>query len=229
MTKNITIRPDVPPELQDNPECYSVSGHPNCVKMLSKLGIKNCLLLNWSNPHRKSPANTKQSRDSKPLAILIPSLNGSSGVIVLKLVSGLKTEETLVGLAEQVFQQIIDLDLFVSSLHLNQSSLQVDLLFVVNNPNKCPVLEQRVCKMKQLVAEKSADLKIVRLQVHHVTRKSEKDNLEQAQGTIFRSILNKCISMVETAWTFYKFLQVTKLILHDFVKFSRKLPCIKLH
>ena len=36
------------------------------------------------------------------------------------------------------------------------------------------------------------------------------------------------ITLVETAWTFYKFLKVTKLIFHDFIKFSRRLPCIRI-
>ena len=188
MSINITIRPTVPPELGENPENFSVAGHPKCVKLLTKLGIMEGLLLNWT-----LPSHIQMNPVPKDSAIYIPSIIGGSGIIVLKLISNLSSEEAVTLIAEQVLQQLKAIEIFVSSFDPKPTGFQVHLLFVVTSPKIEGELVNRVIDLKNRVFRSFDFFKTIQAHVYYVTRKHENDKLDENQEQLFKSILNSCM------------------------------------
>ena len=192
MSKNIAIRPAILPELLDNPESVSVTGHPNCVKLLSRLKITEGLLLNWTKP-----LNLRRDNETpKPSAILIPSINGSSGVMILKQISSLSNSNAFSHVVEQVSEQLAELDSFINYMNFNRFKLQVCLIFVIIKVNEDDTMEERVSQLEKHVFENSKKLTTIRVETNHVFRKNENENLDHSQGQIFRAVLQRCATTI---------------------------------
>ena len=189
MTGNIEIRPRVPPELGDDPQSFTITGHPNCVKFLSRRGITEGILLTWT-----PPPYLKLTTEPQASAIYIPSLKQSSGVMVLKLVSNLKSDPAVINLVDKITEQMQAIDLFISSLNFQEIVVSVRLLLIVTNSKSDKLYEGRISVLERNIGEALNHFQAIEVHTDLILRKNDCGPLDEKQEKRFREALDQCMA-----------------------------------